>query len=148
MKRTGGPGERVDLSYLQDSAGGGGRRGWAARKLLKERGIEIFRKLSPDSSWEADSGAFWGAANSTATLDWPSGRVSQLPSPDGRYIVYGMPYQPGRAAGVLSASRVHASLRSYFAVGTGHVENGAIRGAALANHQTEVRVRTEVSCWC
>jgi len=50
-----------------------------------------------------------------------------LPSPDGRYIVYGMPYQPGRAAGVLSASRVHASLRPYFAVKTGHVEDGAIR---------------------
>ena len=62
MKRTGGPGERVDLSYLQDSAGGGGRRGWAARKLLKERGIGIFRKLSPDSSWEADSGRFLGCS--------------------------------------------------------------------------------------
>lgn len=32
---------------------------------------------------------------STATLDWPFGRMSQLPSPDGRHIVYGEPYQPG-----------------------------------------------------
>jgi hypothetical protein len=96
------------------------------------------------------------------TLDWPSGRVTQLPLPDGRHIVYGVPYQPGRAAGVLSASRVHASLRSDFAVRTGPVENGAIQGvpyehpdnsafagyrrAALANHQTEVRLRTEASC--
>jgi hypothetical protein len=35
------------------------------------------------------------AATSIATLDWPFGRVSQLPSPDGRHIVYGERYQPG-----------------------------------------------------
>lgn len=35
------------------------------------------------------------AATSTAILDWPFGLVSQLPSPDGRHIVYGEPYQPG-----------------------------------------------------
>jgi hypothetical protein len=31
-KGTGGPGERVGLSCLQGSKGGGGRRGWSARK--------------------------------------------------------------------------------------------------------------------
>ena len=35
-----------------------------------------------------------GAA-STATLDWPFGRVSQLASPNGRHIVYGEPYKQG-----------------------------------------------------
>jgi len=35
------------------------------------------------------------AANSTATLDWPFGSASQLPSPDGGHIVYGEPYQHG-----------------------------------------------------
>jgi hypothetical protein len=35
-----------------------------------------------------------GAA-STATLDWPFGRVSHLPSPDGRHIVYGERYRGG-----------------------------------------------------
>ena len=35
------------------------------------------------------------AATSTATLDWPFGRISQLSSPDGRHIVYGEPQQPG-----------------------------------------------------
>ncbi len=35
------------------------------------------------------------AATSTATLDWPFGRVSTLPSPDGHDVVYGEPYQPG-----------------------------------------------------
>jgi hypothetical protein len=28
-------------------------------------------------------------------LDWPFGRVSELPSPDGSHIVYGEPSQPG-----------------------------------------------------
>ena len=35
------------------------------------------------------------AAIPTPTLEWPYGRNSQLPSPDGRHIVYGEPYQPG-----------------------------------------------------
>jgi hypothetical protein len=38
---------------------------------------------------------FLAAATSTATLDWPFSRISQLSSPDGRHIVYGEPYQPG-----------------------------------------------------
>jgi len=35
------------------------------------------------------------AASPTAVLDWPYGQTSQLPSPDGRHILYGEPYQPG-----------------------------------------------------
>jgi hypothetical protein len=35
------------------------------------------------------------AAAEQTTLDWPSGRESQLPSPDGRHIVYGEPQMPG-----------------------------------------------------
>ena len=35
------------------------------------------------------------AAIPTPTLEWPYGRNSQLPSPDGRHIVYGEPYQRG-----------------------------------------------------
>jgi hypothetical protein len=32
---------------------------------------------------------------STAILDWPFGRITELPSPDGRHIVYGEPQRPG-----------------------------------------------------
>ena len=35
------------------------------------------------------------AATAPAVLDWPHGRTSRLPSPDGRHIVYGESYQRG-----------------------------------------------------
>src|SRR6185369_11489523 len=35
------------------------------------------------------------AATAPVFLDWPHGRRSQLPSPDGRHVVYGEAYQSG-----------------------------------------------------
>jgi hypothetical protein len=39
------------------------------------------------------------AGTPPATLEWPFGRRSELPSPDGRHIVYGVPYRSGLREG-------------------------------------------------
>lgn len=39
------------------------------------------------------------AATPPATLDWPFGHRSELPSPDGQHVIYGEPYQPGAREG-------------------------------------------------
>jgi hypothetical protein len=39
------------------------------------------------------------AAAGQTTLEWPSGRESQLPSPDGKHVVYGKPHKPGTRTG-------------------------------------------------
>jgi hypothetical protein len=71
-----------------DLLNGGGRRGVGACKLLRGWGMGIWRRLSPDYSWEADSGRFLG---------WRGGamkRVLEGPDP--------WPAIPGRAGAMAS----------------------------------------------
>ncbi len=100
------------------------------------------------------------AANSTATLDWPFGRVSQLPSPDGRHIVYGEPYQAGvreapelwlRHRGRAERKRLlelTATARAFWSLDSRHFvivdrENSSTMTSAI--YDTEGRVVLEIS---
>ena len=55
--------------------------------------------LRPVASLALATGILLTGATAPDTLDWPYGRISRLPSPDGRHMVYGKPFQSGVNSG-------------------------------------------------